>query len=189
VKQLDKHRKGGKLHLEVECILDILLDDPPKPNLRFGRAAQTLKVRIPESHWRKEVYPNLGGPEVFTVEIPKEPRTIERAWTHVEEAEDAFESWNKEGAASKCREAGKILDQAVKDEFGSNSCTYSQRWGRAYSDFQNQASLLLHVQDIRGSQCEGSETFRVTQADVQALLIRAQSLVKFAEELLREGNS
>jgi len=83
------------------------------------------------------VYPQLGGREVFVIEIPKGEQSIEAAWTKIEDAMDARQNWNVEGASIACREAADAMDRAVKEHLGKKSCTYKERWYRAYDGIKD----------------------------------------------------
>ena len=79
------------------------------------------------------------------------------------------------------------MDRAVKEHLGKESCTYKQRWYRAYDGIKPQASLAAHLQRIKSeASCKRPEELKIGQADLECLIIRTQSLLKYAEALLRE---
>lgn len=187
VSEINKRRQEGNVHLEVECELSLYFQDPPGARPPFDRVRESIQVTIPRSHWTDNVYPSLGGREVFVIEIPKGKKSIEVAWTKIEDAKDAYENWNVEGASIACREAADAMDRAVREHYGSGSCVYEQRWQRAYDGVEHQASFAGHFQQIKEeANCERPEELRVGQADLECLIIRTQSLLKYAEALLRE---
>jgi hypothetical protein len=187
VNHLEEHRQSDDLHLQVSCSLSLHFENPPSESQRFGRIQETIDVMIPHSHWTDEAYPGRGGREIFVIEIPKGKQSIQAAWGRLEEAKDAYQNWNVEGASISCREADEAVDQAVKDHYGSDSCVYTERWGRAYDGVKHQASLAGHLQEMRrDANCERPEELRVGQADLECLIIRTQSLLKYAEALLRK---
>lgn len=188
VNEMEKYRQGGDLNLQVSCALTLHFEKPPQEEQRFGRVRADIDVKIPRSHWTDSVYPDLGGREVFVIEIPKGERSIEAAWEKIEDAKDARQDWNKEGASIACREAADVLDRAIQEHFGADSCVYKQRWERAYNGVEHQASLAGHLQEIKSeSSCKRPNELRVGQADLECLIIRTQSLLKYAEALLEEG--
>jgi hypothetical protein len=188
VNELEKHREGGDLHLQVSCALTIHFEDVPPSSGRFGHVEEDIDVTVPRSHWTDNVYPDLGGREVYVIEIPKGSRSIETAWKKIEDARDARQNWNAEGASIACREAADVMDRAVREHFGKRNCTYKQRWKRAYKGVENQASLAGHLQEIKSeASCEQREELKVGQADLECLIIRTQSLLKYAEALIRES--
>jgi hypothetical protein len=187
VNELEKHRRSGDLHLQVACALTLHFERSPSEMGPFGRVRDDIDVTIPRSHWTDKVYPQLGGREVFVIEIPKGEQSIEAAWTKIEDAMDARQNWNVEGASIACREAADAMDRAVKEHFGKESCTYKERWQRAFKGVKHQASLAGHFQEIKSkANCERPEELRVGQADVECLIVRTQSLLKYAEALIRE---
>jgi hypothetical protein len=188
VNELEKHRQGNDLHLQVSCMLSLHFRNPPSEPKRFARVSEEIDVTIPRSRWTDNVYPDLGGREVFVIEIPKGKQSIEAAWTKIDDAKDAYHNWNTEGASIACREAADAMDRAVKEHVGKDSCTYTERWQRAYDGVKHQASLAGHLQKIKNeANCERPEDLRVGQVDLECLIIRTQSLLKYAEALLREG--
>ncbi len=187
VSELEKHRRSENLHLQVSCALTLYFEHPPSESERFGRVQEDIDVTIPRSHWIDKVYPDLGGREVFVIEIPKGNQSIEAAWAKIEDAKEAYQNWNKEGASIACRGAADEIDRAMKEHLDQESCTYKQRWYRAFEGVKSQASLAGHLGRIRDkATCERPEELRVGQADLECLIIRTQSLLKYAEALLRE---
>ena len=187
VNELEKHRQSNDLLLQVSCVLTLYFERPLAEAKRFGQVQDDINVKIPRSHWTDRVYPQLGGREVFVIEIPKGQQSIEAAWAKIEDAMDARQNWNVDGGSIACREAADAMDRAVKEHLGKESCTYKERWQRAYDGIKHQASLAAHLQQIKSeASCERPEELRVGQADLECLIIRAQSLLKYAEALLRE---
>lgn len=187
VDQLERHRRDGDLHLTVVHILSFRFSDPLSEHNEFGRVDGSVPIDVPRSHWTDNVYPALGGRNVFVIEIPKGKQSIESAWSKIEDAKDAYQNWNQEGASIACREAADAMDRTVREHYGSESCVYEQRWRRAYNGVEHQASFAGHFQQIKSeANCERPEELRVAQADLECLIIRTQSLLKYAEALLRE---
>lgn len=187
VYELEKHRQNNDLHLQVSCSLKLYFERPPSEAERFGRVQDDIDVTIPRSHWTDNIYPDLGGREIFVIEIPKGKQTIEEAWSKIEDAKDAYENWNVEGASIACREAVDAMDRAVQEHYGDDSCVYQHRWQNAYDGVEHQASFAGHFQEIKSeANCERPEELRVGQADLECLIIRMQSLLKYAEALLWE---
>lgn len=153
----------------------------------FQSQSLQLQIEIPQSHWIKNVLPNLGQGEFFVIELPKGDKTIEKAWELLEEAELSFGNWNSKGVFGNCREIGVHLDLRIKLKFGKDSFTYSERWGRAYGNFKHWASLDLHLEDNGQSQKKYSaEELKTQKIDAQHLILNSKLLIKYAEELLNE---
>jgi len=187
VNEMEKHRQDGDLEAEVSCILSLHFQTPPAGANHFGRVEEYVDVEIPRSHWTDNVYPSLGGREVFVIEIPKGNQSIEAAWSKIEDAKDAYQNWDKEGASIACREAADAMDRAVREHYGSDSCAYEHRWQNASDGVEHQASFAGHIQEIKNeANFERPEELQVGQADLECLIIRTQSLLKYAEALLRE---
>lgn len=187
VSELEKHRQSEDLHLQVSCALTLHFEKPPSKFQRFGRVRQDIDVTIPRSHWTDNIYPDLGGREIFVIEIPKGGQTIEAAWSKIEDAKEAQQNWNVEGASIACREAADAMSRAVREHYGSDSCVYEHRWQNAYDGIKDQASLAGHLQEIKNeANCDRPEELRIGQADLECLIVRTQSLPKYAEALLRE---
>lgn len=187
VNEIEKKRQNGDLNIEVSCALSLHFEDPPEGANHFGRVEEAVDVRIPRSHWTDNVYPELGGREVFVIEIPKGKQSITDAWSKIEDAKDAYQNWDKEGAEIACREAADEIDRAMKEHLDEESCTYKERWYRAFDGVKDQASLAAHLGRIKDkASCERPEELRVGQVDLECLIIRTQSLLKYAEGLLRE---
>jgi hypothetical protein len=148
------------------------------------KRVKTERIEISESAWIYNFAPKLGLGEYFIVEIPKGGDIVKEAWSYVEKAEEAFRRWDSKSVCAYCREAGKLLNRVVKERFGEESFVYRERWGRAYANFEKLASLDLHIEDIK--QRYKAEEIKIGRADCEHLLIVTKSLIKFAEELLRE---
>ena len=155
---------------------------------------QLIKVErtISSSDWIHDYAPKLELGEYFVVEIPKGKKIIEDAWNYMEKAEECFRRWDTKGVYANCREVGSLLDRTIKDKFGKDSFAYDERWGRTYKRFKNLsfsnfASLDLHLEDIKKSQKYSSEDVKIGKADAEHMLIVTKALIKYAEELLEEG--
>ena len=142
---------------------------------------------IPSSDWIHDYAPKLGLGEYFVVEIPKGNKIIEEAWNYAEKAEDCYRRWDTKGAYINCREAGSLLDGTIKTEFEKDSFIYDERWGRTYKRFSYFASLDLHLEDIKRSPKYSPEDVKISKADAEQVLIVTKALIKYAGELLREG--
>ncbi|MCD6421730.1 hypothetical protein J7L13_00070, partial [bacterium] len=170
-------------------------------------ATLSRDVRISATDWIHEFSPKLGLGEYFIIEIPKGRKTIKDAWKKLEKAEECFRKWDLEGVHANCRQAGKILDKALKEKFGKKSFTYNERWGRAYLRFFNYlVSLGLHLEEMKGNKWEDlvknlpngfpkpkrradykeEEIKRFGKTDAEHVLITCKALIKYAEELLEE---
>lgn len=188
VKQLNEHRGRSDFHLTIKTSLTLCFDELTDDRVhKFERLRENIVLTIPRSTWADKIYPKLGGPDVFVIEIPRGERSIEDAWKKIEAAEKAYGNLDIQGVYSNCREALKILDRRVKEHLGAKSCNYTLRWKRAYSDAENHASFGLHQDEIKNrANCEQPEHFILTRADMDAVLLRTQSLLKLAEALVQE---
>ena len=146
-----------------------------------------LRLEIPQSHWVQKIMPALGYFEYFLIEIPKGGEIIREAWSYLENAEAAFTRWDTKAVFANCREAGVLLDQTVKAKFGDSKFSYSERWGRAYREFNHFASLDLHIEDIKKSPKYPQDEVKVSKSDAEHLILVTKSLIKYAGQLLQEG--
>lgn len=148
---------------------------------------QTLKkaVTIRSSDWIHDYAPVLQLGEYFIVEIPKGDKTIEQGWKYIDKAEESFRDWKTKDVYANCREAGALLDRTIGQKFRKKSFIYKERWGRAYGRFEKAASLNLHLEDIRQRYPE--EDIIISRTDAEHILITTKTLIKLAEELIREG--
>jgi len=145
----------------------------------------TKSIEIPSDEWIHIFAPKLNLGEYFVIEIPKGEEIIKEAWEYVKKAEEGYRNWDFKSAYSNCREVGKLLDRLIKEKFGKDSFTYKERWARAYSRFENLASLALHIEDLKAKKGVSPEEVKVGRADVEHLLIVTKALIKYAEELLK----
>lgn len=140
--------------------------------------SQMLDLIIPQSDWIKKILPAFNYAEYILVEIPKSGNKIfTEAWTYLEKAESAYFRWDSQGVFSNCREVGCILEKALKEKIGTGKVDYEQRWGRFYKGFNQWASMDLHRSDIE---------VEAKKADSEHLILVTKSLIKFAEELIKE---
>ena len=147
---------------------------------------QLLKkdVRIPSTDWIHDYAPKLEIGEYFVVEIPKGEKVIEEAWDYVEKAEECFRTWDTKGVFANCREVGKLLDKIVSNKFKNSPAI--KKWKRAIGKFEYSASLDLHVEEIsKKEKPEGD--IKIGKAEAEHILIITKALIKYAEELLKEG--
>ena len=146
---------------------------------------QLLKkdVRIPSTDWIHDYAPKLEIGEYFVVEIPKGEKVIEEAWDYVEKAEECFRTWDTKGVFANCREVGKLLDKIVSNKFKNSPAI--KKWKRAIEKFNYSASLDLHLEDIKEEKPKGDVEIR--KAEAEHILIITKALIKYAEELLKEG--
>ena len=140
------------------------------------------RVRIPATDWIHDYAPKLGLGEYFIIEIPSNGK-IKEAWDLVEKAEESFRRWDIKGVYSYCREVGSLLDRILKDRLGKDSFDYRERWGRAYGKFEHMVSLALHEEDLKNRY----KDVRIEKADAEYVLFHTKLLIKYAEELLKDG--
>ncbi len=63
--------------------------------------------------------------------------------------------------------------------------SYHKKWHKAMAKFESLASLDLHIEEIKGQKPEGE--VKVGKSDTEHILIVTKALIKYAEELLKEG--
>ncbi|MHA1506714.1 MAG: hypothetical protein ACTSR0_06005 [Candidatus Asgardarchaeia archaeon] len=141
------------------------------------------KYTIPASDWVNDFAPKLGLGEYFIVEVPKGTKAIKEAWDLLNEAKKCFLIWDPKGVFAHCREIGFLLDKLMSRTFGKQHYAYKEKWSRMLKKaFKDQASLDLHVQDIKKSHPD----LRVFKHDVEYILLKTTLLIKYAEDLLKE---
>ena len=77
------------------------------------------EFRIPSTDWIYEYAPKLGLGEQYIIQIPKGDNVLVEAWNYVDQAESSYRNWNTKGVYANCRECGKLLDNKIKEKFGS----------------------------------------------------------------------
>jgi hypothetical protein len=173
-----------------EAILVQRNNEPSQQNLiaNYGvmRPRPEIQFNISQSHWVNQVIPALGFGEYFLIEIPKGKKTVPDAWDYLEKADVAFRNWNSKEVYGNCRELGSLLDQSIKNKFGTNDFSYSIRWKRAYSGFSDLASWSLHLEDLKKSPKFSPDTVQTNKSDAEHLLLRTKALLKYAEEILED---
>ena len=194
IEKIEEQRKGADLKIRLDLYFIIGIYEPLIVKSGEGQQAkdflteiltsfvQLQEIKIPQSHWVKDILPKMGYSEYLLVEIPKSNKIIREAWDYIEKAETAFMRWDTQGVFANCREVGKLLDNAIKAKFGETDPTYTERWGRFYNKkqgFTHWASLDLHRAEIKAE---------VKKADAAHLMFVTKSMIKFAEELLQEKN-
>ncbi len=194
---VEAQRGGGDLNLRFDLWFTLGLFDSVQVNdganqrtLKFlsdieYSAVQLSNVKIPQSHWVKNILPHLGSTQYFLVEVPKGDKAIAKSWQYVERAEEAFGRWDTKGVLSNCREVGKVLDTTVKGQYGEGF-TYKERWGRAFKVFTHLCSLGLHLEDKSQEEAFSGQEVKITRADAELVLVLTKALMKFAEELMKE---
>jgi len=138
-------------------------------------------VRIPVTDWIHDFAPKLELGEFFVVEIPK-GKILKKAWGYVEKAEESSRQWNTKGVYAHCREAGNVLNGAIRKKFRNDPVM--KKWKRAIEKFNKLTSLDLHEEGIKEEEPKG-EIF-IGRPETEHILIVTKALVKYAEELLYE---
>lgn len=193
IEKIEEQRKGAdlKIRLDLYFIIGIyesliLESEEVQQTKDFLTEIETTyaplyDIKIPQSHWVKDVLPKLGCSEYLLVEVPRSNKIIREAWDYLEKAESAFTRWDTQGVFINCREVGRVLDNEIKSKFGEEDPNYTERWGRFYSGkgkgFTHWASLALHSVEIKAD---------VKKADAEHLILVTKSMIKFAEELVQE---
>jgi len=146
---------------------------------------QLLKkdVTISSVDWIYDYVPKFGMGEYFIIEIPKGEKIIKEAWDYVEKAEECFRTWDTKGVFANCREVGKLLDKIVSNKFKNSPAI--KKWKRAIEKFNYSASLDLHLEDIKEEKPKGD--VEIKRGEAEHILIITKALIKYAEELLKEG--
>jgi len=146
---------------------------------------QLLKrdITISSVDWIYDYVPKFGMGEYFIIEIPKGEKIIKEAWDYVEKAEECFRTWDTKGVFANCREVGKLLDKIVSNKFKNSPAI--KKWKRAIEKFNYSASLDLHLEDIKEEKPKGD--VEIKRGEAEHILIITKALIKYAEELLKEG--
>ncbi len=188
VKKIEDKRKGTDLKLRLDLYFVVGLyesltvqSEEQQDTKHFlseivTSFTQLTNIEVPQSSWVK-ILPSFGHADYFLVEVPKSVKIIKDAWSYLEKAETAFMRWDTQGVFTNCREVGRILEKALKEKFGNDDLTYSERWSRFYKGFNHWASLDLHRSDIK---------VEAKKADAEHIVFVTKSLIHYAEELIRE---
>lgn len=191
IEKIEEQRKGVDLKIRLDLYFIIGIYEPLIVKSEGAQKTkdflaeiltsfvQLQEIKIPQSHWVKDILPKMGHSECLLVEIPKGNEIIREAWDYIEKTETAFMRWDTQGVFANCREVGRVLDNEIKNKFGEADATYTERWQRFHKGFNHWASLDLHRTDIK---------VEVKKADAEHLMFVTKSLIKFAEQLLREKN-
>ncbi|MDI6811115.1 MAG: hypothetical protein QMD80_05505 [archaeon] len=155
--------------------------------LSIGEEILTEDIKIPSGNWVHDYAPKLGLGEYFVVAIPKGEKRILEAWNYIEKAEECFRRWDTKGVYANCREVGYLLERIVKDKFGKDDFNYKERWGSIYGRFEHLASIDLHLEELKQRPQYVSEDVKIGREDVEHILNVTKLLIKYAEELTREG--
>lgn len=192
IEKIEEQRKGADLKIRLDLYFIIGIYEPLIVKSEGAQKAngflteiltsfvQLQEIKIPQSHWVKDMLPKMGYSEYLLVEIPKGNEIIREAWDYIKKAETAFMRWDTQGVFANCREVGRVLDNEIKNKFGETDPIYTERWGRFYNKkggFNHWASLDLHRVEIKAE---------VKKADAAHLMFVTKSMIKFAEELLQE---
>ncbi|MCX6649429.1 MAG: hypothetical protein NTV61_08605 [Candidatus Bathyarchaeota archaeon] len=138
--------------------------------------------------WVQDYLPCFGMKKQTIVEMPLEGEMFQKTMTYINNAEKAYSNWDTKSVFVNCREIGKLLDTQIKDVFGSDSFTCKEKWGRAYSRFENWASLDLHIEDIKKRGNYINEETSVGGEDAENLLLTTKLLIKYAQELVANAS-
>lgn len=169
---------------------NILAADSGEVFLRISRETVTIPHRIPSTDWVNDYLPKFTGSKYLTIEIPLdlEYDVYKRCYKYLEEAEKAFGNWNSKGVFANVRSLWKDLDEEIKAAVGVNSYIY-EKWKRASYRFAkdefNFASMDLHNEELE----KKYHVFSVGRSDMEALLLSAKVLYKYAVELLEEAKN
>lgn len=191
IKWIEEQRKGGDLKIRLELYFFIGIYDYVQ-STPFQQAKKEKKwfltefttsyvqlhdVKIPQSHWIKNILPSLYYLKYVLVELPEENKIIRNAWNYIEKAENAFMRWDIKGVFAYCREAGDFLENVIKEKFEKDDTSYRERWGRFYKGFNHWSSLDLHRVHSK---------IEAKKSDAEHLIFVTKSLIRYAEELLSE---
>lgn len=153
----------------------------------FQTIIEDLNIEIPQSYWVKNVLPSLGFGDFFLIEIPKGNQTLSEAWNYVNKAENALRNWDSKGVFANCRELGKLLDGQIQKKFGKTSFAYNQRWQKRYKNFNEFASLDLHLEEIKSKSTNYNlDEIKTYKSDCENMILSSKVIIKYAEELLNE---
>ncbi|WP_174448672.1 hypothetical protein [Conexivisphaera calida] len=149
--------------------------------------------KIPASDWVNDFKPKMKLGKYLVVELPEplDSTLGGECFDHLQRARKAFDMWNAKEVFVECREMATCLDKLFKEKAGAGSFLYDVRWGRAYQWFAkgkpNWSSWGIHEEDKEFEQY--NDTIPPKRSDVEALLLTAEVLFKYATELLKELDS
>lgn len=146
-----------------------------------------FNIEIPQSHWLKNVLPNLEVGEFFVIELPKGDIKLKKAWEYIETAEHAYRNWDSKGVFANCRELGEFLNDKIKNKFGESSFTYSERWQRRFKNYSYFASLDLHLEEKKSKpNTYAPDEVKTYKTDAENMILSAKVITKYAQALLSE---
>jgi len=187
LENIRSRHESKDLELELELGLGLIRSSTSKL-LELMWVKLTYIHVIKSNDWALKYAPELGLGKYHLLEIPIEPiPALQRAWEYLEKAERAFRDWDDKSVFANCREIGTLLNNLIDDLVKQSKLDKFQKekWNRAYAGFSHQASLDLHIEDLRQSQEYRSLELKVDRRDCEQLIMRAKLLIKYASELIR----
>lgn len=181
LERIEKVRGGGK-DLKFEMKGEFHSYD--SRNERFEYVDFKIEDRIPRSDWA-DILTEFGYGDIRVVEFrfPDSPARehFEKAWKHVEDADDQFALGNWGETLTHCRQAVEVVDnleqaEDVEDFIGEEKW---DRLGRLKGDLDHYLSLGPHSDEGIGHEL-------IKRRDAQASLLFTKALINYVGDAMRE---
>ncbi len=154
--------------------------------LRSNYSTNMFYFAIPIHEWA-QIKERMGMEKTIFLEIHELSKPITDALTYIETAENAMSNWNSKEVFNNCREAGKALDEEVKRKVGKDSFTATEKWAKAYANFESFSSLALHIEDLKKSTKYAPDEVAFSRADSVQMVLMTKSLANYASKLIEES--
>jgi hypothetical protein len=197
--ELDRHRlqlleeqRIHDLNLNIRGTATVALYNTSKSQqstqiqhiLKIIKADLEMKATIPQSHWVKNILPDLGWGDFIILEVPVGGKPLTSSWEYLNKAQNAFDNWDTESLAANARNLVKNLTMSLAQKLGKEHPAYRFNWRRAANKEKKDVfSVALHEVDL--SEIEGYDITDVKfkRADAEFALNYARILMKYAQEL------
>lgn len=141
---------------------------------------------IAQSDWIKGYASQLGLGRFYVIELKKEEKKIEKAWSYLSKADECYLHWDLKGVYANCRELMPLVNKLIEEEYGKDSFIYKERWGRAVGRFEHLVSLALHIEEMHNSGKYNWEEIEIRKAEADHIILVSKALIKYAEDLIQE---
>jgi len=180
IERIEDLRGGGDLILKIKGKFHTY----DKRNDRFNTQSVTIDDRIPRSDWA-DVLTEFGYGDVQVIELyfPDTPARehFEKAWEHVEDADEQFARGNWNDTLTSCRKAIEVIDNLERAE-DVDELIGEQKWdrvGRIKAGMSSYFSLGPHSSEGIGHE-------PIKRRDAQASLLMTKAMVNYVADAIRE---